>query len=155
MSMLHPNLFLMLVGIWTIYMLLTGKRFLSIKTLDDVDKIDWAISIGMLIIAFGFFILGIYQLVKSNSFGTVLIVFGSLGFLFVKTDIDTFRGKSKFKNFGLMIHIQRMMAAFIASTTAFIVVNNKILPEVLAWLLPTIFLTPLIIKWGRKWGRPA
>ncbi|MFM2392209.1 MAG: hypothetical protein RLZZ546_186, partial [Bacteroidota bacterium] len=38
MSIFHPNIFLMLIGIWTIYMLITGKRFLKIKSVTDVTE---------------------------------------------------------------------------------------------------------------------
>ena len=44
-----------------------------------------------------------------------------------------------------------MMGSYIAAMTAFIVVNNTILPEIVAWLLPTVIVTPLIIKWSRKY----
>ncbi len=153
MSIMHTNTFLLLIGIWTLYMLITGKRFLHIKKSIDVTKLDWGISYAMLVVAIVFITLGIYVIAHENSFGFVVVVFGVIGLLFVNNDIKAYRGKSKVKNFGLMIHIQRMMGAMIASITAFIVVNNTILPAILAWLLPTVCLVPLIIYWVRKWGK--
>jgi hypothetical protein len=41
MSYLHPNYFLFIVAIFTIYMLLTGYRYLSKKKIEDVSYIDW------------------------------------------------------------------------------------------------------------------
>jgi type IV secretory pathway component VirB8 len=45
-----------------------------------------------------------------------------------------------------------MIGAYIASITAFLVVNNTILPGVVAWLLPTAVLVPVLIKWSRKYA---
>jgi uncharacterized membrane protein len=153
MSILHPNTFLRLIGILTIYMLLTGKRFLKIKNSTDVTKLDWFISFIMLIAAIVFIGIGLFRLAGGDAFGIVLVVFGMIGLLFVNNDNKAYRSKSKEKNFGLMIHIQRMMGAFIASLTAFLVVNNTVLPNVVAWLLPTLCLVPLIVYWIRKWRR--
>jgi uncharacterized membrane protein len=153
MSILHPNTFLLLIGIWTIYMLISGKRFLKIKNSTDVTKLDWVISFIMFIVAIVFIGKGLFRVAGGNAFGIVLVVFGTIGLLFVNNDIKAYRGKSKEINFGLMIHIQRMMGAFIASLTAFLVVNNTVLPSVVAWLLPTLFLVPLIVFWIRKWRK--
>jgi uncharacterized membrane protein YobD (UPF0266 family) len=107
----------------------------------------------MLIAAIVFITIGTFRIIDGDTFGIVLIVFGMIGLLFVNNDIKAFRGRSKEKNFGLMIHIQRMMGAFIASLTAFLVVNNTVLPNVVAWLLPTLCLVPLIVYWIRRWRR--
>jgi hypothetical protein len=153
MSILHPNIFLMLIGIWTIYMLITGSRFLKINNSADVTKLEWVISLVMCIAAIVFIVIGVFRVAGGDTFGVVLVVFGIIGLLFVNNDIKAYRGKSKEINFGLMIHIQRMMGAFIASLTAFLVVNNTILPNIVAWLLPTLCLVPLIVYWIRKWRR--
>ncbi|MEJ7684882.1 MAG: hypothetical protein WKG06_44950 [Segetibacter sp.] len=44
-----------------------------------------------------------------------------------------------------------MTGSYVASATAFLVVNNKILPNIIAWLLPTIIIVPLIVSWTRKY----
>lgn len=104
-------------------------------------------TIGMLLFAIAFIGFGIYHIVKDNYFGIVFIVFGSIGLLFSYQDNLNFKGKSKIKNYFLTTHIQRMTGSYIASTTAFLVVNNTILPSILAWLLPTILIVPLIVIW--------
>jgi hypothetical protein len=43
-----------------------------------------------------------------------------------------------------------MCGAYIASLTAFLVVNVKILPSLIVWLLPTMVITPLIFIWSKK-----
>eukprot|EP00752_Nemacystus_decipiens_P000922 g922.t1 len=47
-------------------------------------------------------------------------------------------------------HIQRMGGAWIASLTAFAVVNLTMLPELAAWLGPAALISPLIAHWVRR-----
>lgn len=151
MSYLHTNYFLFLISIFTLYMLLTGVRYLGKKSLADVRPIDWIFSSIIAVFGLLFASFGIFNIIKGNSFGSVFIVFGCIGLLFFYQDIINFRGKSGIKNFFLTTHLQRMIGSYVAATTAFLVVNNKVLPAVVAWLLPTIIIVPLIIKWTRKY----
>ena len=151
MSYIHPNFFLFLISIFTIYMLLTGVRYLNKKDLSKVNHIDWAIAIVMLIFALIFIGLGIFYLTNGNNFGIVLVVFGAISLLFSYHDWRSFRGYSPIKNVYLTTHIQRMVGSYIASATAFLVVNNTFLPSVVAWLLPTVLVVPLIVIWTKKY----
>lgn len=152
MSILHPNYFLFIVAVFTSFMLLSGVRFLRIRTTAAVDRYDWALLGIMLLAAFAFIGFGSYHLFLGNSFGVVFLFFGTIGLLFVRQDRRTFKGENPIRNFYLTTHLQRMIGSYIASTTAFLVVNNKILPPIVAWLLPSIILIPLIRKWTRKYG---
>lgn len=151
LSYLHPSQFLFITAVFTIYMVLTGKRYLKKKKTSDVTKIDWLLTLVMLIFGIAFLALGTNGIMKSNYFGIVLVVFGGLSLLFVYDDYQNFKGKSTIENFWLTTHIQRMAGSYIAAMTAFIVVNNTFLPEILAWLLPTIILVPFITIWRRKY----
>lgn len=150
MSYLHANYFLFIIGVFTSYMLLTGKRYLAIKNINDVTSFDWTLSIVMSIFGLLFIVFGIIQILRGNLFGLVFLVFGFIGLSFVLQDYTNFRGKSKIKNTWLTSHIQRMTGSYIAASTAFLVVNNTFLPPIIAWMLPTIILTPLIVVWSRK-----
>ena len=158
LSVLHPNYFLFMVGVFTVYMVGTGNRYLNLKLLNKNKKpkiIDWTLTIMMSSAGLLFIVLGTLNLLKSNLFGLVFLTFGFLGLLFVRNDIKNYRGKADILNFWLTSHIQRMVGAFIASSTAFLVVNAKYMPEfipiIVYWLLPTVILTPLIIKWTKKY----
>ena len=151
MSYLHPNYFLFIISVFTIYMLLTGKRYLQKKSIINVTNTDWLLTVLMAVCGTAFIGSGILHIMKFNSFGIVFIVFGSISYLFVYQDKINFTGQSTIKNFFLITHLQRFIGSYIASTTAFLVVNNKVLPGVIAWLLPTILIVPLIIKWTRKY----
>lgn len=150
MSYLHPNYFLFIVAIFTIYMLLTGYRYLSKKKLQDVSYIDWLLTGSILVFGFAFIGFGIYHIVKQDYFGIVLLVFGTICLLFAKKDYENFKGKSNIKNYWLTGHIQRMMGSYIASTTAFLVVNNTVIPNIIAWLIPTFLIAPLITRWSKQ-----
>jgi len=69
----------------------------------------------------------------------------------VRSDFLNFRGNTELANTWMIVHIQRIIGAYIAALTAFLVVNNQILPGYVAWLLPTIIFTPVIIKYSRKY----
>jgi uncharacterized membrane protein len=153
MAYLHPNYFLFIIGIWTTYMILTGNRALAFKQKEiTFGWQDYTVSGIMLLFATGFISFGIINLIGGFEFGIVFLVFGGLSLLMVFQDYKNFKGQTKFKNNWLMVHLQRMIGAYIASATAFMVVNNKWLPSVVAWLLPGAILVPFIFKWVRKYG---
>ena len=154
MTLIHSNPFLFIVGIFSIYMAATGQRYLALKGIlkgDKAKSIDWFLSILMFVFGMGFLVYGSLLLFSKNNFGVVLLVFGFISISMVYQDFKNYQGKNSNKNFWLLVHIQRMLGSYIAATTAFIVVNNTILPGIVAWLLPTVIITPLIFKWSRKY----
>jgi len=151
MSYLHSNWFLFIVGVFTSYMLLTGKSYLDKRTSAEVKVTDWILAGTMLLFGLGFLGIGLLNVFKGVYFGIVLIVFGGISLSFVLQDWANFTGRARVKNFWLTTHLQRMIGSYIASATAFIVVNNHVIPGVIAWLLPTIVLTPLIGIWTKKY----
>jgi hypothetical protein len=153
MSGIHWNPFLLVVAVFSIYMVGTGQRFLSLKKLDKGQKpkaIDWILTITMILFALFFIVYGVSLLINHINFGIVLLVFGMISILMARKDISVYKGNVKEKNYWLLIHIQRMIGAYIAALTAFIVVNNHFLPGIIGWLLPTVIFTPLIFYWSRK-----
>jgi hypothetical protein len=151
MCYLHPNYFLFIISVFTAYMLLTGKRYLMHKTLNSITVYDWSLTVIMALFGSAFIVFGLINLSKGETFGIVFLVFGLISLLFVRQDWINFKGQSTIRNFFLTTHIQRMMGSYIASVTAFLVVNNEILPPVFVWLLPTVVIAPLITIWTRKY----
>lgn len=153
MSLINQNLFLLIVAVFSFYMTATGQRFLYLKKIDkgqSPKKIDWILTITMIAFASCFIIFGFYLFFKDNNMGIVLLVFGLISLMMTRKDISLYKGNIRNKNYWLLIHIQRMIGAYIASLTAFLVVNNTYLPPIISWLLPTIILTPLIFYWSKK-----
>jgi uncharacterized membrane protein len=155
LASIHPNYFLFMVGVFTIYMVGSGQLYLKRHNNTTSKDLEWTITILMFIAGILFVGIGVLSLTKSNLFGLVFVTFGCLGLLFVRQDFKNHRGLSAIKNYWLLAHLQRMTGGFIAALTAFLVVNAKYFPEripgFIFWLLPTIVLTPLIIKWSRKY----
>lgn len=157
LAYLHTNYFLFMVGVFTLYMVVYGQRYLKLKQQKASKslKIEWTISIFMLLTVLLIIGIGIMTILKSNLFGIVFITFGSIGLVFIRQDFINFKSKSTVNNYWLIGHLQRMTGSFIAAFTAFLVVNLKYLPEQLPgfiyWLLPTVLTTPLIIKWSRQY----
>lgn len=153
LSVMHPNYFLFIVGVFTIYMVSTGERYLFLKKLLHGQQpiiLDWILAGAMLLFGLAFIAFGIRLFAGGEKFGMVFIVFGCISLRFVYTDWQNFTGKATTKNYWLLAHLQRMTGAYIASLTAFLVVN-KLLPGILVWLLPTVIFTPLISIWTRKY----
>lgn len=160
LSMIHPNYFLTIVGIFTVYMVGTGHRYILLR-LREVDNeaknLDWVLTIGMAIAGVLFIVFGIRELIGHNLMGIAYLVFALIGFRFVKADFNHYKSQNTRHNYWLLAHLQRMTGGYIASLTAFLVVNAdrfpSFIPGVVYWLLPTVIFTPLIIKWSREYGK--
>jgi hypothetical protein len=90
----------------------------------------------------------------------VLMVFGAIGFVLAIRHwlvyIHLRRGHPPTGLAWLKMHIGMMMGAYIATVTAFVVVNYKIfsflhLPDWFFWLFPSMVLSPFIVYWTRKY----
>lgn len=157
LSLIHPNYFLFIVGVFTIYMTATGERYLFLKALLKQQKpktLDIVLTACMAIFGVAFFYFGISYLLKGETFGIVIVAFGAIGLRMVRTDIINYRGKAKQKSYWLIAHVQRMIGSYTAALTAFLVVNIKsspaFLPSFVIWLLPTVITLPIIIQWTKK-----
>ena len=106
----------------------------------------------MAVAALLFVVLGAMILSK-NSFGWVDLNFAIISIRFILSDFAFFRGKRKYANQWLLSHLQRMVGTYIASVTAFLVVNVRMEPAVLLWLGPTILIVPLIIYWSKRYKK--
>lgn len=155
----HENLFLFAVGGFTLYMVCSGYRIVALKKLaKDHPKpfgwIDYAISIFGL--GFGGYLLfmGGNMLFHNQTFGLVPIVFGLVCMNYARMDYQLLQGKESIKMSWMANHITRMMGAMIASYTAFLVVNVKMEPAWVLWLLPTLIGSGLIAFFMRKFTKP-
>lgn len=129
LAVLHRINFLFAVGIFTIYLTSTAWRYLRLKHIADGQKpklIDWILMAFMTAGSIGFIKTGIESLRSRAYFGTIILIFAWRGLSFVYKDYKTYTGKTKYKNYWLLLHLQRMTGAYIAALTAFAVVNFRI-----------------------------
>lgn len=143
----HENLFLFLIGIFTIYMIMAGNRALTLKRKTQADWIDKLVSGTMLVTSVGMLTMGLVGVFQRTDNSILYIFFGSFGAFLAINDFKTFRVFSERKNAWLISHIGRMVGALIASVTAFLVAGLNI-GTILVWILPTILGTAYIVYWS-------
>jgi uncharacterized membrane protein len=155
MAIMHPNSFLFMVGVFTVYLVGTGARTISSKNPNADQPLDRILQLGMVCSGLSLGYLGTVGVLNGNNFGIVYLVFASIGLLMVMQDFRYSRRQKLDKKAYLRKHLQRLGGGFIASSTAFLVVNLRELPDWFPvwalWLLPTLLISPLISFHSKKY----
>jgi len=153
MSMMRSGLFFLLVALFSFYLALSGYRVLHHKTPQQrAGTADWFAAALMLVGGVVLAGYGAYLMLTSN-FGTVAIVFGIIGILLAAADIHNFVRPPKDKRAWWYTHMTRMLAAYVATVTAFSVVNFQFLPVIARWLWATVIGTLGIVMWTRYYRK--
>ena len=145
----HESAFFFLIGLFTIYLVLTGNRALSFKTKRNANWKDYLISGLMLLSSVIMLLNGAYGLFNNNGISLLFLFFGGFGLLVSVQDFKFYRNSEKPKTAWLRLHIGKMVGALIASFTAFIVAGLGI-ANLISWMLPTVVGTLYIFYWKRK-----
>src|SRR6478609_7850365 len=147
----HQNLFLFLIGIFTIYLVTSGNRALTFKLKSKIqaDLTDRLISGTMLFSSVIMILIGMYSVVNVVKNGVLFVFCGGFVLFMTVTDFIFFKNFTTTKNSWLITHIGKMVGALIASVTAFIVAGLG-LGNLIAWMAPSIIGTLYIIYWNRK-----
>lgn len=152
LSLLHTNHFLFMVGLLSLYLTVSGNRSLLFKRKDfRATRTDWGLAIfcGIGVAALVGYLLS--RIPITHGMMPVIVVFATVLLAHVLRDGLWYAGKVKRpSNYWLRRHIGRMMGAYIATTTAFVVVNVQTDPMWIAWLAPTVLFTPLGTYFERK-----
>jgi hypothetical protein len=153
LSLIRPGLFLLLVAVFSFYLAFTGYRVLYRKTpRQAANAADWAGAALMLVGGLGLVGYGA-NLLRASSFGVVAVVFGGIGLLLAAADVRVFLRPPADKRAWWFTHMTRMMAAYIATVTAFSAVTFEFLPPVLRWLWPTALGTAGTLLWVRHYRK--
>ena len=156
LSAMTGNIFLLMVGVFTFYMVYTGFRAMKLKKLhrgQQAGITDWTVLAICSIFGVAMTGQGLFQVFSQNSFGYVSLVFGIILLTRVISDYKRFTVDSGEKKQWLYVHIGNMMGAYIAALTAFLVQNVSTDPAWVAWLAPTMLITPFIIFTIRKFRK--
>ncbi|MFB9107458.1 hypothetical protein [Flavobacterium gyeonganense] len=145
----HQNIFLFLIGLFTIYLVISGNRILNFKHKLKANLADKVISGNMLLFSVIMILLGIYCQLNTITNGMLFIFFGGFGFYMSYKDFIFFKKLPETNKSWLAKHIGKMTGALIASITAYIVAGLGI-GSAIAWITPTIFGIFYIIYWNRK-----
>jgi len=147
----HENLFLFLIGLFTIYLVISGNQILTFKSKSKqtANQIDKIISGSMLFLSIFMILFGIYGLVKGNSTYTLFVFFGGFGLSLTIRGFIFYKKYTNTNKAWLSNHIGKMIGAYIASVTTFIVAGLGI-ANLIAWMFPSVLGTFYIIYWRRK-----
>lgn len=153
LSLRSNDLFLLTVGIFSFYMVLSGYRALYLKAPSRSvglkfrpGALDKGAAQFTLISCSGMVAYGaVYWVVEPLA--PVLILLGGIGALMAFSDLKRFRARSAAPTAWFFTHMIRMLGGTIASVTAFLVTNGDFLPPLARWLAPTIAGTVLITLW--------
>lgn len=140
------NSFLLAIGFFALYQNISGYRAIKNKSRKP-SGFDW----GVVFIGF---VNGVFMLSTMN---LVLLVFGGISMLLVMLDLNVYSKKVKQKevpkNAWLRQHIGMMMGTYIATSTAFLVVNVTYVDAFwVPWLAPSIIMVPIMIYMQRKFA---
>lgn len=162
LSLYGPNLFLLLLAVFSFYQAFSGYRVLSRKLPQQGQRataVDWAAAALTLV---GSAALVGYGLVGWRSGSTVFVVpviFGAFGIALAGRDVFSFLRPPAAKNAWWFTHMGHMLGAYIATVSAFSVVNFQFLPPLLRWLWPSAIGIPGIFIWisyyRRQFARPG
>ncbi|MES2516959.1 MAG: DUF2306 domain-containing protein [Bacteroidota bacterium] len=140
-------IFLAGIAVFSFYNTFTGVRLIHRKNNPEVKLIDWFAAILMVITAGGMLYFGYLAYQQASVFYTVLFtVFGIFTFALALEDLRVFMGKIVIDNtvpvpsrYWFQNHISRMGGSYIATVTAFLVVNNPpYIPGLIVWIAPGI-----------------
>lgn len=142
----HENPFLFVIGLFSMYLILTGYRALVYKKRGVSLKVDQAISWSMLTIGLTMIL---FPVLLKGVLNIVLTVFGVIGIIFSFRDLMLYRDSKRLKQVWLKLHVGKMTGGYIAATTAFVVVNN-VFPSIYGWFIPGVIGGGYIAYWMRK-----
>ncbi len=147
----HKSLFLFLISLFTIYLVLIGRRALTFKSRKKLkaESIDLGISLSMMVFSVFMLSYGIYGLFTQVPDNVLYMVFGGLGLFLTIKNFLFYKNFKAEKDAWLLAHLTHMIAGMIASITAFIVAGLK-LWTITAWVLPSVIGTVYIIYWRLK-----
>ena len=149
MSIITSNIFLFLIAFFSYYFAFSGIRFARNRK-GIATTSDW-IAVGLMILSgVGMWTLAAVLFMNNNSMSIPLLVFGFGAIVLGYGDFKSHKNKTAIGKERIVRHLVSMIAGTIAVITAVLVVNVKIEPVWIWWVLPTVLIFPVIIWWRIK-----
>jgi len=149
MSIITSNIFLFLIAFFSFYFAFAGIRFARNRK-GIATTSDW-IAVGLMILSgVGMWTLVAVLFMNNNSMYIPLLVFGFGAIVLGYGDFKSHKNKTAIGKERIVRHLVSMIAGTIAVITAVLVVNVKIEPVWIWWVLPTVLIFPVIIWWRIK-----
>ena len=151
LALWRPQIFLALLAVFSFYLAFTGYRALSRKRPAQGQgpvAIDWAAALLTFAASAALAVLGLVRPGPNwQRLGFVPVVFGVLGMVLAGLDIRKFARPPADPHAWWFAHMSGMLGSYIATVSAFSVVNFTFLPITVRWLWPTAIGIPLITTW--------
>lgn len=150
LSLVDLDVFLLGIAVFSFFLTFTGYRSLYRKGAAagaGVAPLDRAVALATLLFSAGLLVRGALA-----GFAVLPLFFGVLGVFLVVQEVRGYR-RPRERNAWLFDHITGMLAAYIATFTAFAVTNATFLPTTLVWLAPTVIGTVAISLTIRRYRR--
>jgi uncharacterized membrane protein len=155
LAVVHPNGFLFAVGLFSLYLVLTGWRAAVIRD-GRPRSADHAGGAVMALAGLGMLGWGAHGLLSgTGAQPVILLAFGSIGLSMALADWRDWRRGPVTGKPRVARHLGRMLGGTIATITAAGVVNLGFLPDLVVWLGPTALITPAIFWWTARITRGA
>ncbi len=152
MCWVNRGVFLFLIAVFSFYLALTGYTVLRRKQPEDrASPLDWFAAATMLLTAGALIVWGLQSVDRGE--GVVCVVFGAIGLFLGGSDVRSFIHPPQRERAWWFAHMTRFLAAYIATVTAFSVLNFEFLPFVWRWLWPTLVGAVGISLWRRYYAR--
>ena len=149
LAVLGADVVLLLVAVFSFYLVFAGWRFAR-NTSGRPRPVDWAAAVIMGLTGFGMWGYGVALLSRGDSQWVTMAVFGFIAVALGAVDLRHHRASPPPARQRIARHLTNMLAGTIATVTAAVVVNVATRPAWLAWLLPTLVITPVIVWWNRR-----
>lgn len=144
------NLFLLLVGVFSLYMTYSGVRSIRQRRSRAIHPADWVIA-GFVVICCAILVLyGMARLIGGDAFGLVPTALGGVGGSLAGLDLAFYRRPDFSPSSMYLRHLRLMIGSYIAMVSAFSATNLLFLPPVIRWLWPTLIGSILIAVWSRR-----
>ena len=152
LALLGADTFLLLIAFFSFYLVFAGWRFARNRR--GVPRpVDWAATAIMVITGLG---MGVYAGILAGSGDSQWVTMTVFAFIAIALGVaDALYHHLRQATGGRRIarHLTNMLAGTIATVTAVLVVNVATNPPWLAWILPTIVITPFIVWWNIRIGQ--
>ena len=152
LALLGASIFLFFIAFFSFYMVFAGWRFARNRR-GRPQPVDWAAVAIMGLTGLAMWIYAALLARDGDAQWVTLTLFGVIAFGLSGADALFFRAKRVSTRSRISRHLTNMLAGTIATVTAVLVVNVDTNPVWLAWILPTLIITPIIVWWNFRVAR--
>ena len=149
MAIISEKMFLFLIALFSSYLVFAGWRF-AVNRSGRPSKLDWFAVSVMLLTSIIMYISAYIISTEGNDMWITLAVFATIAAGIGLADVKSHISSRTIGKKRIARHLTNMLAGTIATLTAALVTNVSADPVWIAWLVPTVLITPVIIYWNRR-----